>query len=203
MFHKPLLFQGTHNCIWIKITVYLIGGPHKSVAKCWPRHPPIHLAVKLSQSQTPNQNWYLAHTTWWYHLVLGAIVHQAVYRSWHWPYGPPLLLCPEDIGRYSQAYHPEEMNLLITQGAIYTNVKRRPTSLTSCVLVPNCMCHSTHPNLLKLVLCFSKLLLDDCHRTSLITREQCIGSSKGLVSSGNKPLPESILTQINVTIFRF
>ena len=43
---------------------------------------------------------------------------------------------------------------------------------------------------------FVKLISNECHTTSLIRSH--IGSLNGLVPSGNKPLPEPMLTQISV-----
>ena len=45
-----------------------------------------------------------------------------------------------------------------------------------------------------------KLSSDECHWT-LLMRDQH-GSDNGLVPSGNKPLPEPMLTQIYVAIWR-
>ena len=42
-----------------------------------------------------------------------------------------------------------------------------------------------------------KLVSGECHRTPLMTGQH--GSGNGLVPSGNKPLPEPMLTQIYVT----
>ena len=53
--------------------------------------------------------------------------------------------------------------------------------------------------LLMAEVCLAKLLSVDSHWTSLI--KVSVGSGNGLVPSGNKPLPEPMLTQIYVTIW--
>ena len=47
-----------------------------------------------------------------------------------------------------------------------------------------------------------KLLSGECHKTSLMINQFNIGSCNGFVASGNKPLPEPMLTQIYVTIWQ-